>query len=149
MFLSEPVFFIFFSAIISSLSNITVKNIRETYHWCPINNISNYGSYTWNKNPTDDDVTLEGWPPGKSRDPKNYINLENFIIMDFRTCEKGSFFIIFILFILSYHSITSCNNIIFVMFLIAKYAHKLFECSFMTSVVVGLSPVVVTTCLYY
>ena len=34
---------------------------------------------------------LEGWPPDRSRNPRNYINLENFTVLDIDGCEKGIF----------------------------------------------------------
>ena len=50
--------------------------------------------YTWDKQDQGDNrqsFTLEGWPPDRSRDPKNYINLANFTVLDIDGCEKGIF----------------------------------------------------------
>ena len=33
---------------------------------------------------------LERWPPDRSRDPTNYIDLKGFIVMDFNECERGN-----------------------------------------------------------
>lgn len=73
-------------------SKSTLESLNRKYHWCPVNNISNFGNYTWNKNFTEGDFTLKGWPIERSRDPKIYINLENLTVMDFHTCEKGNNF---------------------------------------------------------
>ena len=72
------------------------KLVKENA-WCPVNitiNDTNLKMYTWDKQDQGvkkQSFILEGWPPGRSRDPRNYINLENFTVLDIDGCEKGIF----------------------------------------------------------
>ena len=65
--------------------------------WCPGNitiNDTNLKMYIWDKKDQGNkkqSFILEGWPPDRSRDPRNYINLENFTVLDIDGCEKGIF----------------------------------------------------------
>ena len=90
MLLRKTLFRNYFSIFIPASKTKTLKDIKHKYYWCPVNNISNFGNYTWNEKFTEGDIRLKSWPAEKSRDPKMYINLEKFVVMDFCTCEKGT-----------------------------------------------------------
>ena len=63
------------------------KEEYKKHTWCPISSVVNLHNYTWSN---DNSFILQEWPPDKSRDPKEYINLKNFIVMDFAACEIGT-----------------------------------------------------------
>ena len=69
------------------------------YHprWCPVDLNSSYlKSYTWDKFPDNfrkNDFILDESPPERSRDGKDYINLDKITILNFEICEKGKLFL--------------------------------------------------------
>lgn len=76
-----------------------VKDDLSDFNRNLANPTKNLGNYTWDvpSVKTDNDksnntLTLEGWPPDRSRDPTNYIDLKSFIVMDFNKCERGNTF---------------------------------------------------------
>lgn len=63
-----------------------IKEKRKKHTWCSVSQVVNLHNYTWRN---DSSFILQEWPPDKSRDPKEYINLKNFIVMDFAACGIG------------------------------------------------------------
>ena len=90
---------IFFNCSYGSFRTADVKDDLCEFHRSLGNPTKNLGNYAWDiqsvktdTNTSNNTLILEGWPPDRSRDPKKYIDLKSFIVMDFNKCERGTTF---------------------------------------------------------